>query len=428
MKQARVRSLPVLLFGGVLVAYVLSPVHTPFDSRWSIHTAMSILHEGNTDLDEYGEQLRRADDYAIDHVDGHAYSRYPIGASLVALPFVWVADRVGRSVFGFDLDLHLRRRGSGAIECVIASFVVAFTVVIIYAIGALFLDSKRSLALALTFAFCTSAWSTASRALWQHGPSMLATSAALYVILRARDEPRLLPRAALPLAVSYVMRPTNSLSIGVWTAYVALTERRALLRYLAWAAVIALPFLAYNRMVLGALIPEYYRPQWNPGWAEALAANLVSPGRGLLVYSPVVVFSFLGAWWKRRAGRWNAADSAILAIVLLHWLTISLLAPWNWWGGHSFGPRLFSDVLPYLMYFMVFALEALFAPEARSAGALRAAFVLLAGLSFLIHLRGATTWTVHDWNTNPSNIDVEPGRIWDWRDAQFLRGLSGSRG
>jgi hypothetical protein len=77
---------------------------------------------------------------------------------------------------------------------------------------------------------------------------------------------------------------------------------------------------------------------------------------------------------------------------------------------------------------MVFALEALFAPEARGAGALRAAFVLLAGLSFLIHLRGATTWTVHDWNTNPSNIDVEPGRIWDWRDAQFLRGLSGSRG
>jgi len=425
---ARARSLPCLLFAGVLVAYVLSPVHTPFDSRWSIHTAMSMLREGNTDLDEYGEQLRRSNDYAIDHVGGHSFSRYPIGASLVALPFVWLADRVGQAAFGFDLDAYLRRRGSGATECVIASFVVALTAVVIYSIGRLFLDPRRSIVLALVFSFCTSAWSTASRALWQHGPSMLATSAALYVILRARERPRLLPLAALPLAVSYVMRPTNSLSIAVWTLYVALTDRRALPRYLLWAAPIALPFLVYNRAVLGAFFPEYYRPEWNRGWAEALAANLVSPGRGLLVYSPVVVFSFLGAWWKHRARRWNGVDTAVLTIIALHWLTISLLAPWNWWGGHSFGPRLFSDPLPYLMYFMIFALEALFAPGAARAPALRAAFVLLAALSFAVHFRGATTWAVHDWNTKPSNIDVEPGRIWDWRDAQFLRGLPGDRG
>lgn len=54
---------------------------------------------------------------------------------------------------------------------------------------AVFLNTRYSLLTVFIFAFCTSAWSTGSRALWQHGPSMLMLSAALYLILSAREKP-----------------------------------------------------------------------------------------------------------------------------------------------------------------------------------------------------------------------------------------------
>ena len=44
-------------------------------------------------------------------------------------------------------------------------------------------------------------------------------------------------------------------------------------------------------------------------------------------------------------------------------------------------------------------------------------------MSFFVHYRGATNQDVYNWNTTPVNIDLAPSRVWDWRDAQFLRGL-----
>ena len=48
----------VVVFVVVFTVYITSPIMTPYDSRWSIHTSMSIIHEGNTDLNEYSSELR----------------------------------------------------------------------------------------------------------------------------------------------------------------------------------------------------------------------------------------------------------------------------------------------------------------------------------------------------------------------------------
>ena len=145
----------------------------------------------------------------------------------------------------------------------------------------------------------------------------------------------------------------------------------------------------------------------------------MSPSRGLFVFTPVLLLAFVGIGIRVRQRRWRDFDAALATIVLIHWITIASFS--NWWGGHSFGPRLFTDTLPYWIYFLVPAVDALW----QMRGARRAIYttVAIAALlvSVMIHHRGAFYRRAWDWNSTPINVDLAPERVWDWRDPQFLR-------
>jgi hypothetical protein len=152
---------------------------------------------------------------------------------------------------------------------------------------------------------------------------------------------------------------------------------------------------------------------------EGLVGTLISPSRGLFIFTPVLLFSVYGIVLKIRHKQMKAFDYALLGILTLHW-TFSSAHP-HWWGGHSYGPRYFTDVLPYFLYFLIPAMMHI----STSTGLRRTVFITgftgLLALSFVIHFRGATNWNVHYWNTVPVNVDDYPERVWDWRDMQFLR-------
>ena len=80
-----------------------------------------------------------------------------------------------------------------------------------------------------------------------------------------------------------------------------------------------------------------------------------------------------------------------------------------------------ADILPFMVYFVVFALH--YASTLRSAP--RAAFmgsiVLLSGVSFFMHAHGALDFSGYAWNVDPVSVDEHPERLWDWRDPPFLR-------
>src|SRR5689334_5595337 len=84
------------LVGLVFVVHVLSPIRTSFDSRWAIHTAVSLAYRGDTDLDEYDDLLRADHYYAIEQRDGREFTRLPIGPSLLAVPVVVAYDLLAR--------------------------------------------------------------------------------------------------------------------------------------------------------------------------------------------------------------------------------------------------------------------------------------------------------------------------------------------
>lgn len=435
---------PLLRFGNLLVGvlisltvlgvYLCSPVITTYDSSWSLHTAMSIIKEGNTNLDEY-IHLVNPDLGQVEWVNGHVYYYFPIGSSLVALPFLIVADYLSVPLFGIDdLGIYFISHPPNSpeviqpIERFIASTVVAATAFFLFLTLRRVLSIKNSVLLTLIFAFCTSAWSVASRGLWQHGPSMLMLTITLYLLHIAQVNPPVSQFAAIPLACSFVIRPTNSVSIAVFSILVLVRYRRYFLRYCLLAALIAVPFLVYNNSVYHAWLPTYYLPQrvgGNPRFYEALAGNLISPARGLFIFSPVFALSIYGTVLGIKKRICPDLTLCILVILLLHWLIISSFR--HWWGGWSIGPRFFSDMIPYLVFLLSPVLNAISSLTGLRQWLLAGAMLATSLVSVLIHFRCATDYAVSLWNAIPDDIDRDPSRLWDWHDLQFVRGLKSGR-
>ncbi|MDD4924765.1 MAG: hypothetical protein PHF74_08085 [Dehalococcoidales bacterium] len=365
------------IFLVIFVTYMASPVITSYDSRWSVHTAVSIIEERNTDLDEYEEKIKEQQLYAIRIIDEHYYCLYPIGTSLIAIPFVYVYDKASSLAIKVipSLEKYYTKAdgqesqwwrlntanvvGHYAIaEKFVAGILVAAAAVFIYLISRLYLARRYALLIVFIFAFCTPAWSTASRALWQHGPSMLMLSITLYLMLVARKNPRLIQYTSIPLAFSYVIRPTNSIPVVLFTIFVLIRYRQYFLKYILWAMPIAIPFVCFNCMVSHSLLPEYYLPQntlyynYTPmtlEYYEAMAGKLISPNRGLFVFSPILLFSIYGIALKIKRKQILLLDYFLIGVIFLHWLIISTIPMF----GHQYGPRLFTDMIPYFVYFLI---------------------------------------------------------------------------
>ena len=110
-----------------------------------------------------------------------------------------------------------------------------------------------------------------------------------------------------------------------------------------------------------------------------------------------------------------------MGILFLHWLTIASFRDWG--GGHSFGPRYFTDIVPYLIYFLIPVLSYL----RRAEGLVKRVSVfflcLCIAASLFAHYRCANSREVFGWNGHPTDVTFHHERNWDWGDIQFLRGI-----
>jgi hypothetical protein len=353
---------------------------------------------------------------------GRFYSLFPAAVPVVAAPVV--------AVIRVALPLVPRIRlphpavtafyagdfvaAAPVVEALAASVLTALAVTLVFVLLRQWLSPNAALWMALAFAFGTQAWSTASRGLWQHGPAMGLLVAAILLVRGARSWKGWM-LAGFVVALSYTMRPSNFVVVLVFTAWVALRKRDSLILFLGGAAPVAAVFVGWNWWRYESVFSSYFAmtPGGTRPW-EALPGTLVSPSRGLLVFVPAVAFSVYGMWVAWRT-RWEAPLSRwLIVLVVLHGAVIVTAAP-LWWGGHSFGPRLWTDVMPVMWIFLVPAWRSM---EGR---VVKAAFVaaLLAGVA--IHANGGLRQAAYAWNNEPANVDVRPERLWNWRDPQFLR-------
>jgi hypothetical protein len=140
-----------------------------------------------------------------------------------------------------------------------------------------------------------------------------------------------------------------------------------------------------------------------------------------LIYSPILIFALYGIGAGIKREKFKPLDWFLLLILLVHWIVISSFSVW--WGGFSFGPRYFTDMLPYLIYFLTLGLARILEYKGMRKIVLISIFVCFVGISFFVHYRGANDWDVYRWNSEPTDVDMKPERVWDWGDIQFLRGI-----
>ncbi len=429
--------LPIGLGVLTFAVYVAAPQRVHSDSIWVVPTALSLVLRGDLDLDEYRPACARVQ-HGCSEVNGHLYSDFPVAPALIAAgglgvfeaglwvvrPAVMHVPALARQVTRWethrdalgDIDLQF----FDVTENLLAAGCVSLAVVLFFlALRRRLLGDGTALVLAATLAFGTSAFSTASRVMWQHGPAMACCCGALLLLLRPATRAGLLGLGVV-LAAGWLCRPTMSVFGALVVALLALTRRRDLPLVLLGAALVVGAFLALNERLFAQLLPAYFvAGRLDPLSGQlgtALAGNLVSPSRGLFVFTPLAVLVPVGLFVAlRRRGAWFPLEVMLATWLVMHWLIISTFP--HWWGGHSFGPRFWTETSPALVWLLV----PLFEPGAVRSRVALGVFVVLASLGVAIHTRGATSLVPWKWNDEPVNVDEAPARLWDWRDPQFLR-------
>ena len=411
-----------------LVVFMISRVHQVTDSSYSMLLSQSLLDHRSFALDHYS--LPPA--YQLETIDGHTYYRFPPGTSILSAPFVWILNRVGISAAKADGTYN--PRGEVMIEAGLAALLMALLAGIFFYTARLLLPNRWSVVVALGGALGTQIYSTASRALWSETWGIFLIGIAVFMLLNHEIGKRQLNPVILAslLSWTYFVRPTFAVPIVAITVYLLLSYRPLFIRYVLTGAAWLAGFVFYSWFHYGQLMPSYYRADrllFNVFWT-ALAGNLISPARGLLIYVPVLCFVFYLLVHFRNFLDHTRLVWMSLAIIVVHLITVSGFP--HWWAGHSFGPRFTTGLVPWLVLLSILAVQAMLKWRERQKQRLTHSFAwraqlfcggLLLFVSVFINTLGATSHATWLWNMRPRGIDEHPERLWDWRRPQFLAGI-----
>ena len=307
-----------------------------------------------------------------------------------------------------------------------ASIITAVAVVFLFLSAAHWTAPNRALWIALAAGIGTGYWTTVSQTLWQHESAALGLSMAVWAFARPAE---LTVRSAallgIGLGLAGVSRAQLSITIAVLLlgAFATSRPRVAALSAAiagAFAAVLIAANLQWFGHPLGAVpILESLHPtvhategSFRPS-LDGLAGLVVSPNRGLLIYSPIVAVALAGIPLALARGRrspltWCAA-AALCQFFFYGSYTV-------WWGGHTYGPRYVLDVLPLLV-----PIAAVFAASIRMTPVKRAVAGAALAWSVTVAATGAFAYPNERWNVDPRDVDRNHDRLWDWSDLQIVR-------
>ena len=387
----------------------------------------SLLRDGDTDLSEFRPMLGEAGWYdttlafgTLQARDGRLVSSYPIGAALVALPVYAVPEALGWLSEWRDYQ---------AIGKIAASLIVALSVGFVFLAAAQISGTSAGAVVALAYALGTGAWSTASQALWQHGPGMLCLSVALLLLLRLDrgGGAAAAVGAGIALALALLCRGLNLVPAAALGLFVLIRHPRQVWIFALPLAIASAWQAYYNVTVYGDVSGGYaaiLQSDWHRSRGltpatlfghpllEGLLGLLVSPGKGLLVYSPFLAIPLVGLVPASLDRAFPLGRYIALWMLLV---LIPLAKNALWWGGTSYGGRYLTEASVGLSLVLAWAWPWL--AVRRLALGLACASI---ATSIAIHGLGAFVAQC-GWHEQPTIVDFDPARLWDWSDTEIER-------
>ena len=263
---------------------------------------------------------------------------YPL-QSLLAVPFVAAGSAVAHA-------MHLPAHYVAAIVSLILPALFTGATTALVALVALQLGgSIRAAALAgLSYAFSTIAMVYA-RTFYAEPLLALLTAGSVYLAIRCSGND--IAWASLLCGLAVLAKPTGIVVGPCICAYLFARKRGLLVSAAPAIGSLAglVVYMAYNYFRFGHAL-TFGQP-----WAFSLsfvptgiAGLLVSPGRGLIWYSPVLLLAIAGF---RTAKKTHALEALLVASLFAGFL--SLHSVWSFWGGGwSWGPRFLLPAMPGL--------------------------------------------------------------------------------
>ena len=150
--------------------------------------------------------------------------------------------------------------------------------------------------------------------------------------------------------MAVLCRPATAVAVVCAGAYLLWVDRRRCALYVLGGLPFLVILAAYNTYYFGnplvfgqsvvsqslALRDTGSASLWQSVWRESLPGLLISPARGLVWFSPVLLFGFASAVAVWREQRYRALIPLQAAVVLM----ILVAGKWfDWWGGSTWGYR-----------------------------------------------------------------------------------------
>jgi hypothetical protein len=445
------------------------------DSRPARLLPFAIWHAGSLTLDSLPGLAQAVEKnphydkpYWLWRSGGHLLSTFPVVTPILVAPLYAPAAAV----------LWLRGWDPGRIaawaprlEKLAASSLCALAVGLFYLLlrrPAGRLGRRDATLLAAALAFGTGTWPISSQALWAHGAGELLAVLALLAIRGLGSAAAAGSRAAVsPLAAGRPPAGSTSrhrllLLLGAGAACGLMAANRppdgilaaALLGYLAlawrWRSVVAVaaataaaaPFAWYNEHYFGLLAGGYGaiglagpHPFYQHSMLLGALGLLVSPAKGLLLFSPFLLF--LPAALRRARptalpaeqacapgdndNAFASPDRRLVACVLAGCLAQLLFyGLTDWRGGACYGPRFLADAMPFWVWLLVPALPRLQIRGRRwFIAALLAAISVQAIGALCYPMGGSDEIYFPSGHKGVAHLRIGP-EVWQPRNAAFL--------
>ncbi|MFC1722210.1 hypothetical protein ACFL0C_01025 [Patescibacteria group bacterium] len=290
----------------------------------------------------------------------HYITAFPIISGLLALPIFALPLMFGMSISWLNVTVlsHL----TSAITVGLSG-----SILFIFLSKHLLKDRKKVFLLTLIYLFGTINYALVSQALWQHGALQLFIILSLYYLYEKKWF-----MTGLTVGLAVLSRPTaiyfvpfvflifiNQLIEEISDIKINKRQLTNILIYFFGLLLTFLFFAWYTKRFYLNISNNGYSDQilvnWLSRFPEGFLGLWLSPSKGILVYSPIFIFSLIGIYLLFKNKEWKKKSSFIyiasFGLVVTHTL---ILGKWkHWYGGWSFGYRMAADVIPFLIISMI---------------------------------------------------------------------------
>ncbi len=338
-----------------------------------------------------------------------AVGKWPIGLSVVYIPELAVLSSTiflgNEEISQIPYDPHqlynpaLLSNSPYLFSSFLNPLVTAATAAALYLLCQdLGFSRKRSCAAALVFGLASPAAAYAKFDFAQPLASLLLLLSVLFLARTRRHGPLNLALAGIFLGYGILTRPELIIVAAPVLVIVAYfiqgtaPQNRLVRERISHVVLFGLPILGFavlnqylNYLRFGSWVSVGYSPTADftlnaASIGTALLGNLVSPGRGILLFFPLGILSVLGFLKLSRSNGLFAWTFALLIAVSLFFYST-----WkDWGGGVSWGPRFFVPLMPY---FTLLALQGDFT-QRLSKNHWISLFIVLAALGFIATFQG----------------------------------------